>query len=88
MTVYVDAENAHDLVTRRSITGILVMINKKSMRWISKSQKRVETSTYGLRLMASRIATELILEVSYMRWSLGVALYGSAYYFQGIICQY
>jgi hypothetical protein len=25
MTVYVDADHAHDLVTRRSITGILVM---------------------------------------------------------------
>jgi hypothetical protein len=27
MTVYVDADHAHDLVTRRSITGILVMLN-------------------------------------------------------------
>ena len=27
MTVYVGADHAHDLVTRRSITGILVMLN-------------------------------------------------------------
>jgi hypothetical protein len=27
MTVYVDADHAHDLVTRRSITGILVLLN-------------------------------------------------------------
>jgi hypothetical protein len=27
MTVYVDADHAHDLVTRRSITGIFVMLN-------------------------------------------------------------
>jgi hypothetical protein len=27
MTVYVDADYAHDLVTRRSITGTLVMLN-------------------------------------------------------------
>jgi hypothetical protein len=27
MTVYVDTDHAHDLVTRRSITGILVMLN-------------------------------------------------------------
>jgi hypothetical protein len=47
MTVYVDADHAHDLATRRSITGILVMLNNTPMRWISKSQKTVETSTYG-----------------------------------------
>jgi hypothetical protein len=29
MTVYADVDNAHDLVTRRSITGILVMLNNK-----------------------------------------------------------
>jgi hypothetical protein len=28
----VDADHAHDLVTRRSITGILVMLNKKPIR--------------------------------------------------------
>jgi hypothetical protein len=36
MTVYVDADHANDLVTRRSITGILVMLNNKPIRWISK----------------------------------------------------
>jgi hypothetical protein len=63
MTVYVDA---HDLVTRRSITGILVMLNYMPIRLISKLQKTVETSTYGSELVASRVATELILEVWYM----------------------
>jgi hypothetical protein len=46
MTVYIDADHAHDLVTRRSTTGILVMLNDKTIRWISKHQKTVETSTY------------------------------------------
>jgi hypothetical protein len=27
MTIYVDADHAHDLVTRRSITGTLIMLN-------------------------------------------------------------
>jgi hypothetical protein len=36
MTVYVDADHAHDLVTRRSIAGVLVMINNTPIRWISK----------------------------------------------------
>jgi hypothetical protein len=66
MTVYVDADHAHDLVTTRSITGILVVLNNTPIRWMSKRQKTVETSTYGSELVASRIATEFILEVRYM----------------------
>jgi hypothetical protein len=41
MTVYVDTDHAHDLVTRRSITGILVMLNNTPIGWISKRQKTV-----------------------------------------------
>jgi hypothetical protein len=33
MTIYVGADHAHDLVTRRSITEILVMLNNKTIRW-------------------------------------------------------
>jgi hypothetical protein len=44
------------------------------IRFISKHQKTVEISTYGSDLVASKIATELILEVRYMLRSLGVAL--------------
>jgi hypothetical protein len=78
MTVYIDADHAHDLVTRRSITGILVILNNTPIRWVSKRQKTVETSTYGSELVASRVATDLILEVRYMIRSLRVALDGPA----------
>jgi hypothetical protein len=78
MTVYVDADHTHDLVIRRSITGILFMQNNKPKRWISNRQKIVETSTHGSELVTLRIATELILEVRYMFRSLGVALDGPA----------
>jgi hypothetical protein len=43
---------------------------------VSKCQKTVETSTYGSGLVASRITTELILEVRFMLRSLGVDLDG------------
>jgi hypothetical protein len=76
MTVDDDAE--YDLVTRRSITGIFVLLNNTPIRWISKRQKTVETSTYGSELVAFRIATELILEIRYMLRSLGVSLDGPA----------
>jgi hypothetical protein len=78
MTIYVDADHAHDLVTRRSITGILFMLNNTPIRWVSKRQKTVETSTHGSESVASRVATELIHEIRYMLRSLGEALDGQA----------
>jgi hypothetical protein len=53
------------------VTGILVMLKNKHIRWISNHQKKEETSTYDSELVASRISTELILEVRYMLHSLG-----------------
>ena len=53
-----------------------MMLNNTPIRWVSKRQKTVETSTYGSELVASRIATELILEVRFMLRSLGVDLDG------------
>jgi hypothetical protein len=54
MTVCVDADHAHDLFTRRSITGtvILVMLNNTPIRWISMRQKTVEISLYGSESVA------------------------------------
>ena len=45
ITVYVDADHAHDQVTQRSVTGIVLFINGTPVRWVSKRQKTVETST-------------------------------------------
>jgi hypothetical protein len=45
VTCYVDADHAHDVVTRKSVTGILIMINNMPIKRISKRQKTVETST-------------------------------------------
>jgi hypothetical protein len=66
MTVYLDSDSSHDLVTRRSITGIIFMISNKHIKWISKRQKTAKTSTYGSELVVSRDSMELILEVKYM----------------------
>ena len=72
MTIYVDADHAHDQVTRRSVTGILLYINNTPIRWVSKRQKTVETSTYSSELVAARIAVELVVEYRYMLRMLGV----------------
>jgi hypothetical protein len=41
MTIHVDAYQAHDLVTIRSITGIVVILNNTPIRWIFNHQKLV-----------------------------------------------
>jgi hypothetical protein len=78
ITCYVDADHAHDVVTRRSVTGIILMVNNTPIKWISKRQKTVETSTYGSELVAARIATELIIEIRYKLRMLGIPLDGPA----------
>jgi hypothetical protein len=62
MIVYMDADRARDLATKRSIAGILLMLNNTPIRLVSRRQKTEETSTYGSESVTSRIATELIIE--------------------------
>ena len=78
ITVMVDADHAHCEVTRRSVTGILVFVNSTPVRWYSKMQKTVETSTYGSELVASRIATDIAIEFRYNIRMMGFALDGPA----------
>jgi len=72
ITVFVDADHARDKVTRRSVTGMLVLVNNTPIKWYCKRQKTVETSTYGSELVAARIAVECIMEMRYVLQMLGV----------------
>ena len=65
ITGYVDASFASDIVTRRSTTGALIFLNRTPIKWHSKRQNTIETSTYGAELVAARIAVELIIEFRY-----------------------
>src|SRR5210317_1288724 len=62
ITAYTDLYHAHDVVTRRSVTGVLLFLNNTPVKAISQRQKTVETFTYGSELVATRVATNLILE--------------------------
>ncbi len=78
ITAYVDADHAHDKVTRRSVTGFIMFVNNSPISWISKRQKTVETSTYGSELVASCIAGESIIAMRYQLRMLGVPIEGPA----------
>ena len=45
LTMEVDADHAHYLETRRSVTGFFLYINNTLQKWYSKRQHTVETST-------------------------------------------
>ena len=74
LTCYVDADHARDQLTRRSVTGILVLLNNTPISWYSKCQKTVESSTYGSELVASRIAVETLMSLRYFITMLGCQL--------------
>ena len=78
LTCYTDADHAHDELSRRSVTGVLLFANNMPIRAISKRQATVETSTYGSELVASRIAVDLIIEFRYTLRMLGVPIDGPA----------
>jgi hypothetical protein len=75
-TCYVDSDHAHDVVTRRSVSGILLFFNSMPVKWFSKRQKTVETSSYGSELVAARNAVDLIIELRYKLRMLGVPIDG------------
>ena len=78
ITAYVDADHAHDLVTRRSVTGIIIYLNNTPIRSICKRQTTVETSTYGAELVATKVAVEAIMELRYQLRMVGVPIEGPA----------
>ena len=78
ITCHVDADHAHDHLTHRSVTSIILFINNTPIRWLSKHQKTVETSTCGSELVAARIAIDLIIEMCHNLRSSGVPVDGPA----------
>ena len=81
MTTYVDANLCHDLVTGRSVTDIIHLLNQTIVHYLSKKQPIVETATYGSEYMAARIATEQIMDLRNILRYLGVNLVGPTYMF-------
>ena len=72
ITAFVDSDHAHDKVTRRSITGLLILVGRTPVYFMSKRQGAIATSTYGAEFCAMRTAVEEVQAVRYMLRCLGV----------------
>jgi hypothetical protein len=72
ITVFVDSDHAHDKVSRRSITGLLIFVGRTPVFYTSKRQGAIETSTYGAEFCGMKTAVEELIAVRYMLRCLGV----------------
>lgn len=81
ITAHVDANLCHDLITGRSVSGILYWYNQTPIEWFSKKQGAVETATYGSEFMAARTTVETVKALRDELRYLGVPLRTVSYMF-------
>ena len=81
LTHYFDANLYHDIITGRSVTGILHLINKMPLDWYAKKQATVETATYGSEFVAARTCVDQIVDLRNTLRYLGVPLREKSYVF-------
>jgi hypothetical protein len=62
---YQYANHYHEMVTCRTVSVIIHLLNHAPVYWFCKKQKNVETATYGSEFMVARQATEQIMDLRY-----------------------
>ena len=80
-TTFFDANLYHDLISGKSVTGVLHMFNQTPIDWFSKLQSTVETATFGSEYVAGRTATEQIIDLRLTLRYLGVPINGRSWLF-------
>jgi hypothetical protein len=78
---YYDANLYHDLISGRSVTGILDFINKTPIDWYTKLQGTVETATFGSEFVAARTCTDRVVDLRTTLRYLGVPIDGPSMMF-------
>jgi hypothetical protein len=69
------------MITGRSVTAILHMINQTPLDFFTKKQATVETATYGSEYVAARTCTEQLMDIRTTLRYLGVPIRGQSYMF-------
>jgi hypothetical protein len=78
---YTDANLYHDMLTGRSVTGILHFCNQTLVDWYSKRQATVETATFGSEFTAARISVDQIIDLRTTLRYLGVPVNTKSFMF-------
>jgi len=79
INIYCDTSHATCLATQRSTTSILMFLNGAAVRWYSKCQNTVESSTFGSEFIAMKIAMEMNSVMHYKLRMMGVPITGPSY---------
>ena len=79
LRTFVDADHAGNLLTRRSRTGYIQMINMSIINWFSKKQGSIEGSTFGSEFVALKTAMEANRALRYKLRMMGVPIDGPSY---------
>jgi hypothetical protein len=72
--VTLDANLMHNVMTGKSVTEILHLINKTPLDWYSKKQATIETATYGYEFIAACVCIEKIIDLHSTLRYLGVPI--------------
>ena len=76
---FVDADHAGNLVTRRSRTGFIILLNNAPVYWLSKKQSGIETSSFGSEFMAMKHCCEYLRGLRYKLRSMGIPVDSPCY---------
>jgi len=76
MTSFFDANLYHNLISGKSVAGILHQLNKTPIDWHSKLQLTVEMATFGSECVAARTCTEQVIDLRLALQHLGVPING------------
>ena len=80
-----DTNLNHCLATGRSLTAYLHFVNHTPIDSYSKTQATVETDTYGSEFVASKTATELIVDLRHTLRYLGGPIETKSYSLWSVI---
>ena len=80
-TTTMDANLNHCLATGTSLTGCLHFVNKTPVDWYSKKRATVETATYGSEFVATKTATEQIMDIRQTLRYLGAPIGAKSFLF-------
>ena len=74
ITIFCNSDHAHDMITGRSITGLIAFVGSTPVYWKSKRQTSVHTSTFGAEFTALKNATELAITLRYHLRAMGIII--------------
>jgi hypothetical protein len=60
---YTDANQYHEILSGRSVTGVLHLCNQTLIDWYSKQQDKVKTTTFGSEFTAAWLAVDQIIDL-------------------------